>query len=106
MQMEELDEYQQEELRVEAVASALQEAGLAASSQDTGGDTLCVVVDLPNEGQIIWGTADVNWGGAIHDANGEFVSGIETECPSDTEDVATIALAIRVASLANGAIRR
>jgi hypothetical protein len=102
--MEELDDYQQEEIRVEAVANALRKAGLPASAQDTGGGALCVIVDRTGEGQIIWGTADVNWGAAIQDVDGEFVSAIETDCPSDTEDVAVIANALKESSLANGAI--
>jgi hypothetical protein len=102
--MEQLDHYQQEELRAKAVANALREAGLSASLQDTGGGTLCVIVDRPDEGQIVWGTADVNWGAAIHDADGEYISGIETDCPSDTEDVAAIARALKNASIANGAL--
>ena len=101
-----LDECQQEELRVEAVANALQEAGLSASSQDTGGDTLCVIVDRVDGGQIIWGMADVNWGAAVHDADGNFITGVETGCPSDTEDIAVIAHSLKEASLAYGAIRQ
>jgi hypothetical protein len=63
-----------------------------------------VIVDHEDEGQIVWGTADVNWGAAIHDADGEYISGIETDCPSDTEDVAAIARVLKAASLANGAV--
>jgi hypothetical protein len=101
--MEELDEYQKQEIRVEAVASGLRGAGLAASAQDTGGDTLCLIVDRTDAGHIVWGTADVNWGGVIEDADGEFISGIEANCPSETEDIPTIVNALREASLAHGA---
>jgi hypothetical protein len=102
--MEELDEYQKEEIRVEAVAKGLRDAGLSASAQDTGGDTICVIVDRTDEGQIVWGTADVNWAAAVEDADGEFISGIETNCPSDMEDVPTIVSSLKKASLAHGAI--
>lgn len=102
--MEELDEYQKEEIRVEAIASGLRGAGLSASAQDTGGDTLCVIVDRVGEGQIVWGTADVNWGGSIEDPDGEFISGIETDCPSDTEDIPRIVKTLKEASLAHGAV--
>ena len=50
--MEELDQYQQEEIRVEAIASGLRDAGLSANAQDTGGDTLCVIVDRADGGLI------------------------------------------------------
>lgn len=102
--MEELDEYQKEEIRVEAVASGLRDAGLSASAQDTGGDILCVIVDRIDGGQIVWGTADVNWGASVEDADGEFISGIATDCPSDTEDIPTVVSALKKASLANGSI--
>ena len=104
--MQEIDESEQEEIRIEAVAKALREGGLSASAEDTGGGTLCVIVDCADGGQIIWGTADVNWGAAIQDAEGEIVSGIQTDCPSDTEDVGAIAKALNEHSLANGAVTR
>ena len=101
--MQEIDAYEQEEIRIEAVANALREGGLSASAEDTGGGTLCVIVDRVDEGQIIWGTADLNWGAAIQDADGQIVSGIQTDCPSDTEDVSVIAKVLIEHSLANGA---
>jgi hypothetical protein len=55
--MEELDEYENEEIRIEAIASGLRDAGLSATAQDTGGDTLCVVVDRIDEGQIVLGAS-------------------------------------------------
>jgi hypothetical protein len=104
--MREIDEYEQEEIRIEALANALREGRLSASAEDTGGGTLCVIVDRADGGQIIWGTADVNWGAAIQDADGEIVSGIQTDSPSDTEDVSAIARVLKEHSLANGAVTR
>ncbi len=90
---------------VEAVAAALRGEGLTASSQDTGGDVDCVVIEFPDHGEIIWGTADMTWAAAIHDADGEYVSSIKTTCPSDSQDVTVISAAIRDASIAAGAVR-
>jgi hypothetical protein len=104
--MQDIGEYEQEQIRVEAVAEALREGGLSASAEDTGGGTLCVIVDRADGGQIIWGTADVNWGAAIQDPDGEIVSGIQTDCPGDTEDISAIAKALKEQSLANGAVTR
>jgi hypothetical protein len=89
--MQEIAGYEQEEIRIKALANALHEGRLSVSAEDTRGGTLCVIVDRADRGQIIWGTADVNWGAAIQDADGEIVSGIQTDCPSDTEDVSAIA---------------
>jgi hypothetical protein len=89
---------------VDAVANALIERGFAASSQDTGGGINCVVLLHKDGGEIVWGTADVNWGAAINDADGEYVSSIESACPSDTQDVAAIVQAIKDSSIVNGAI--
>jgi hypothetical protein len=104
--MQDIDEYEQEQIRVEAVAEALREGGLSASAEDTGAGTLCVIVDRADGGQIIWGTADVNWGASIQDAEGEIVSGIQTVCRSDTEDVSAIAKVLKEHSLAKGAVTR
>jgi hypothetical protein len=89
---------------VDAVAEALTGLGLVASSQDTGGGINCVVLQHKDGGEIVWGTADVNWGASISDANGEYVSAIETTCPSDTQDVAAIAEALLGPSVKNGAV--
>jgi hypothetical protein len=91
---------------VDAVADALSAGGIEASSQDTGGGINCVVIAHKDGGEIIWGTADVNWAAAIHDADGQYVSAIQTDCASDTQDVAAIVRAIRDASLHNGAAMR
>lgn len=81
------------------------QASLQALKIPASGIT-CVIVNLPNDNRIIWGTADVTWGAAIHNADDEFVAGIETDCPSDTEDIATIVLVLKEASLANGALQQ
>ena len=104
--MQDVGHYEQEEIRIEAVTKALREGGLSASAKDTGGGTLCVIVDRADGSQIIWGRADVSWGAAIQDAEGEIVSGIQMGCPSDTEDVSAIAKALIQHSLANGAVTR
>lgn len=90
---------------VDAVAEALCGLGLVASSQDTGGGINCVVLEHIDGGEIVWGTADVTWGAAINNADGEYVSSIETICPSDTQDIAAIAEALLGPSLKNGAVR-
>src|ERR1019366_4270836 len=79
---------------VKAVATALSGLGLAASSQDTGGGISCVVLEHKDGGEISWGTADETWGAAITDADGKYVSSIETTCPSDSQDIAAIAEAL------------
>jgi hypothetical protein len=89
---------------VEAVADALTSLGFSARSQDTGGGINCVVGEHKNGGEIVWGTADVNWGASISDESGEYVSSKETHCPSDSQDVAAIVEAIRGPSLASGAV--
>jgi hypothetical protein len=89
---------------VDAVADALVARGLAASSQDTGGGINCVVLEHKDGGEIVWGTAGVNWGAAIHDADGDYVSAIETSCPSDSQDAAAIAKALFEPSISNGAV--
>ena len=85
-------------------ADALSKLGFTASSQDTGGGIACVVLEHKEGGEIVWGTADVNWGASISDADGEYVSSIETTCPSDTQDVTAIVEAIKGPSLSNGAV--
>jgi hypothetical protein len=89
---------------VEAVATALSGLGLAATSQDTGGGIICVVLEHKDGGEISWGTADETWGAAITDADGKYVSSIETTCPSDAQDIAAIAKALLGPSVKNGAV--
>jgi hypothetical protein len=90
---------------IEAVATALSSMGLAASPQDTGGGISCVVLNRKDGGEISWGTADVTWGAAITDVNGEYVSSIETTCPSESKDIANIAKALFGPSIKNGAVQ-
>jgi len=52
------------------------------------------VLQRKDGGEISWGTADETWGAAITDANGEYVSSIETTCPSDSQDIAAVAAAL------------
>ncbi len=94
-------EHIDEEARVEAVAKGLRACGFEASAQDTGGGTLCVIIEQPT-GEIAWGTADVNWGAVVSDEDGEYVSSIATDCESDSEDIPAIVESLRVASLAHG----
>ena len=89
---------------VEAVATALSGLGLVASSQGTGGGISCVVLEHKDGGEISWGTADETWGAAITDASGEYISSIETTCPSDSQDIAAIAEALLGPSVKNGAV--
>jgi hypothetical protein len=95
-----------EEEIVEAVANALSARGLVASSQDTGGGINCVVLEHKDGGEISWGTADLTWGAAITNADGEYVSSIETTCPSASQDIAAIAEALVEPSVTNGAVQR
>lgn len=88
---------------VEALAEALSELGLSASSQDTGGGISCVIVERKDGGEIIWGTADVTWGAAITNEEGEQVSSITTTWPSDSPDIAATAQALLEPSIRNGA---
>lgn len=88
---------------VELVADALTASGLSASSQDTGGGICCVVLERKGGGEIIWGTADFNWGASVVDSDGGVESSLETKCPSDSQDIAAIVEAIRGASIAAGA---
>jgi hypothetical protein len=88
---------------VDALAEALGELGLSASSQDTGGGISCVIVERKDGGEIIWGTADVTWGAAITNEEGEQVSSITTTWPSDSTDIAATARALLKPSIMNGA---
>jgi hypothetical protein len=65
--MEEMmDKLNTEEEITELVADALNEIGFSASTEDTGGGICCVVLQRKD-----WGTADVNWGAQIVDADGK-----------------------------------
>jgi hypothetical protein len=88
---------------VEAVAAALRGLGLVASSQDTGGGICCVILERKGGGEIVWGTADFHWGASVFDENGEIISSIETTCPSDSQNIAAIAEAIKGSSIPAGA---
>jgi hypothetical protein len=94
---------QDEEALMEAVADGLRNLGFAAAAQNTGGDILCVVIEQPT-GEVTWGIADVTWGAVVTDDRGEYVSAIQTACPSDTKEVTVIVDALREASLANGVV--
>jgi hypothetical protein len=102
MESHTIDRENEEEL-MEAVAEGLRGEGLNASSQDTGGGVVCVVVEREDGGEISWGLADVNWGASITDEDGEYLSGIETECPGDTSDIAKIVEALKGPSVGHGA---
>ena len=94
-----------EEDRAERIAEALAGLGVDASAEDTGGGIVCVVIPHTDGGAISWGTADVNWGAVITDEDGEQISSISTDWPSDSEDIAATAKALCDASLENGAAR-
>ena len=94
-----------EEERAEKIAEALIGMGIDACSQDTGGGIVCIVVPREGGGEIAWGTADVTWGAAISDQEGEQVSSITTEWPSDSEDIDATAKVLLEASLRSGAVR-
>ena len=49
----------------EAVAAAMSDLGLMASAQDTGGGTLCVVLEHKDGGEISWGTAEALLGPSV-----------------------------------------
>ena len=87
------------------IAAALVGLGLDASTEDTGGGIVCVVIPHGDGGAISWGTADVTWGAVVTDDTGAQISSISTEWPSDSQDVDTIAKALLDASLENGAVR-
>jgi hypothetical protein len=69
----------------------------------TGGGICCVVIERKGGGEIFWGTADINWGASIIDADGEVISSIETRCPSASQDIAAIVEAIKGPSIEAGA---
>ena len=83
-----------EEEITEKVAEALVELGVKACAQDTGGGINCVVVERVDGGEIYWGTADVNWGAMITDADGQPISSIKTDCSSGSQDPMAIADAL------------
>jgi len=94
-----------EEERMEKIAQAIMALGLDASTEDTGGGIVCIVIPRTDGGAISWGTADLTWGAVITDEDGEQVSHISTECPSNSNDVDGTAKALLDASLRNGAVR-
>ncbi|HEV2577122.1 MAG TPA: hypothetical protein VGU25_07920 [Acidobacteriaceae bacterium] len=93
-----------EEKMAEKVAEALTARGLSAFAQDTGGGIVCIIVERKDGGEIAWGTADVTWGAAVTDEDGEQISSVETKWPSDSQDIAATANALFEASLGNGAL--
>ena len=95
---------QNEEQLMETLADALSAEGFSASSQDTGGGMVCVILERIDGGEIAWGLADVNWGASVTDEDGEIISGIQTECPSDTDDLEKVVAALKKASIDNGAV--
>jgi len=90
--------------RAEKIAEALTGMGLDASADDTGGGIACIVIPRADGGAISWGTADFTWGAVITDVAGEHTTSISTNCPSDSEDIASTAKALLETSLKNGAI--
>lgn len=104
--MQDLRHEKTEEEIAEQVAAMLRAQGLAAADQDTGGGIVCVVVERAAGGEIVWGTADFNWGAVVYSADGAPASSIETRCPSDTQDIAAIVEAICGPSLDAGAAVR
>lgn len=93
----------QYEALVEAVAEGLRKAGLPAAAQETGGDILCVVIEQSG-GEVTWGTADITWGAVVTNEDGEYVSAIQTTCPSDSTDISAIVEALKEASMAHGEV--
>ena len=98
-----MEERPEEEI-VELVADALSAQGLRASAQDTGGGICCVVLERRGGGEIVWGTADVNWGASVIDAAGQPVSSIQTTLASSIQDIDAIAEAIKGPSILAGAV--
>jgi hypothetical protein len=101
--MEETGNQKTDSEMAELVADALSALGFSASSQETGGGICCVILQRKGGGEIVWGTADFNWGADVIDADGEIKSYIETGCSSDSQDVAAIVEAIRGPSVLAGA---
>ena len=93
-----------EEERAEKIADAMTCLGLEASAQDTGGGIVCIAIPRADGGEILWGTADVTWGAAITDDEGQQISSVSTEWPSDSEDITGTAKALLEPSIRNGAI--
>ena len=102
--MDGFDKGRTEEEIVELVADALSAQGLRGCAQDTGGGICCVVLERKGGGEIVWGTADVNWGASVFDENGEVISSIETVCPSDNQNIAAIVDTIKGPSILAGAV--
>jgi len=102
--MDGMEKEMTEEEIIDSVADALNTMGFSASSQDTGGGTICVILERGEGGEIIWGTADFTWGASVADADGNFISSIKTQCPSDSKDVSAIVEAIKGLSIEAGAI--
>ena len=94
-----------DEERAERIADALKSLGVDAGAEDTGGGIVCVVIPCADGGAISWGTADVTWGAVITNDEGEQVSSISTQWPSDSVDIDATAQALLDASLRNGAIQ-
>jgi len=90
---------------MELVAAALSEEGFHAGANDTGGGIVCVVLQRERGGEIVWGTADVTWGASIINSDGDVESSIETQCPSDTQNIEVVVEALRRPSINAGAIR-
>jgi len=104
--MENIENTKTEEEIAELVADALGAAGFAAASQDTGGGICCVILERAGGGEIVWGTADVNWGASVCDENGTPLPPLRTACPSGSQDVAAIVEAIKEPSIRAGAVPR
>jgi hypothetical protein len=93
-----------EEEIAELVAAALSGEGFHAGADDTGGGITCVVLQREKGGEIVWGTADVNWGASVINGDGHFESSIETKCPSSTQDIAVVVEALKLPSISAGAL--
>lgn len=93
-----------EEERAEKIAEALTGLGLNASTEDSGGGIICIVIPRTDRGAIFWGTADFTWGAAIMDEDGGQTASVSTEWPSDSENIDATAKALLEASLRNGAV--
>lgn len=94
-----------EEERAEKIADALTALGLDASTEDTGGGIICIVVARVDGSSISWGTADTTWGAVINSEEGEQTASVKTEWPSDSDDIEGTAKILLKASLQNGAVQ-